>query len=151
VEKTLILLKPDAVARRLAGEVISRFERKGLRLAGMKLMSVSPELAASHYEAHKERPFYPSLIEFITSSPVVALCLEGPKAVDVARKLMGATFGFNAEPGTIRGDYSCSNQFNLVHGSDSAESAERELALWFPNGDGICDYSTADSQLHLCD
>ncbi|MEM7168223.1 MAG: nucleoside-diphosphate kinase, partial [Planctomycetota bacterium] len=105
MERTLILLKPDAVQRRLIGEITERFERKGLKLAGLKLMKITPELAAEHYRDHKERPFYPGLVKFMTSEPIVAMVWEGFHAVDVCRKLMGATFGFNAEPGTIRGDY----------------------------------------------
>ena len=151
MEKTLILLKPDAVQRRLIGKVLARFEDKGLRIAGMKLMQVSNELAETHYQDHKGKPFYDGLVGFITSSPVVALCLEGPSAITVCRNMMGATFGFKADPGTIRGDYGISNQFNLVHGSDSPEAAERELGLFFPNGDGILDWNTADAGLHACD
>ncbi len=151
MQRTLILLKPDAVKRRLIGRVLARFEDKGLRVVGMKLMQISQELAAKHYEAHKERPFYPGLVKFMTSSPVVAMVLEGPHAVDVCRKLMGATFGFKAEPGTIRGDWGVSNQFNLVHGSDGPEAAEREIGLFFPGGAGLLDWKTADADLHLCD
>ena len=134
MERTLILLKPDAVQRGLVGEVLSRFEKKGLKIAAMKLMQITPELAAKHYEAHKERPFYPGLVKFMTSSPVVALALEGIGAIAVCRKIMGATFGSDAEAGTIRGDYGVSRSYNLVHGSDSPEAAERELGLFFPEG-----------------
>ena len=151
MEKTLILLKPDCVKRRLIGQVLTRFENKGLRIAGMKLMRITPELAAQHYEAHKERPFYPGLVKFMTGSPVVAMVLAGPNAIEVCRKLMGATFGYQAESGTIRGDFGISNQFNLVHGSDGPESAEREISLFFPNGEGILDWATADADWHLCD
>ncbi len=151
MEKTLILLKPDAVQRRLIGKILARFEDKGLRIAGMKLMQVSKELAETHYQDHKGKPFYDGLVGFITSSPVVALCLEGPSAITVCRNMMGATFGFKADPGTIRGDYGISNQFNLVHGSDGPEAAERELGLFFPNGEGILNWNTADSALHACD
>lgn len=150
-QRTLILFKPDAVQRRLCGRILARFEDKGLRVVGMKLMQISQDLAAKHYEAHKERPFYPGLVKFMTSAPVVALVLEGPHAVDVCRKLMGATFGFKAEPGTIRGDFGVSNQFNLIHGSDSPESAEREVKLFFPNASELLEYHTADAGLHLCD
>lgn len=151
MEKTLILLKPDAVQRRLIGKVLARFEDKGLRIAGMKLMQVSKELAETHYQDHKGKPFYDGLVGFITSSPVVALCLEGPSAITVCRNMMGATFGFKADPGTIRGDYGISNQFNLVHGSDGPEAAERELGLFFPEGEGILSWTTADAALHECD
>jgi nucleoside-diphosphate kinase len=141
MERTLILFKPDAVQRGLSGEILSRFERKGLKIAGMKLMQISQDLAAKHYEAHKERPFYPGLVQFMTSSPVVALALEGIGAIAVCRKLMGATFGSDAEAGTIRGDYGVSRSFNLVHGSDSPEAAERELSLFFPEGLVEYDYA----------
>lgn len=150
-QRTLILFKPDAVQRRLCGRILARFEDKGLRVVGMKLMQISQELAAKHYEAHKERPFYPGLVKFMTSAPVVALVLEGPHAVDVCRKLMGATFGFKAEPGTIRGDFGVSNQFNLIHGSDSPEAAEREVKLFFPDANDLLEYQTADAGLHACD
>ncbi len=135
MERTLILLKPDAVQRRLIGPILERFERKGLKIAGMKLMQISGDLAATHYEAHQGKPFYDGLVSFMTSSPVVALALEGNKAISVCRKLMGATFGCDAEAGTIRGDFGISNGFNLVHGSDSPEAAERELSLFFDEGE----------------
>jgi len=141
MERTLILLKPDAIQRGISGELLSRFERKGLKIAGMKLMRISPDLAAKHYEAHKERPFYPGLVQFMTSSPVVALALEGIGAIAVCRKLMGATFGSDADAGTIRGDFGISRSFNLVHGSDSPEAAERELGLFFPEGLVEYDYA----------
>lgn len=151
MEKTLILLKPDAVKRRLIGRLLSRFEDKGLRVAGMKLMKISQELAGQHYADHKGKPFYDGLVSFMTSDPVVALVLEGPSAISVCRQMMGATFGFKADAGTIRGDFGISNQFNLVHGSDGPEAAEREIGYFFPNGEGILDWATADSGLHLCD
>ncbi|RMG06297.1 MAG: nucleoside-diphosphate kinase [Planctomycetota bacterium] len=151
METTLILLKPDCVKRRLIGKVISRFEDKGLRIAGMKLMKMDEELAAKHYEAHVGKPFYAGLVSFMTSDPIVALAVEGPNAIEVCRNMMGATFGFKAAPGTIRGDYGISNQYNLVHGSDSPEAAERELGLFFPGGEGILSWSTADADLHACD
>jgi nucleoside-diphosphate kinase len=140
METTLILLKPDCVQRGLVGRVLSRFEEKGLKVVGLKLMTISPELAAKHYAAHKERPFYPGLVKFMTSSPVIALALQGNEAVGIARKMMGATFGFNAEPGTIRGDFGVSRSYNLIHGSDSKEAAERELGLFFPEGTVNWDY-----------
>lgn len=141
MERTLILLKPDAVQRGLSGLILSRFEQKGLKIAAMKLMQISPELAARHYEAHKERKFYPGLVKFMTSSPVVALCLEGIDAIKICRTLMGATFGADAAPGTIRGDYGVSRSYNLVHGSDSPEAAAREIGLFFP--EGVVDYDYA--------
>ncbi|MEM7262244.1 MAG: nucleoside-diphosphate kinase [Planctomycetota bacterium] len=143
MERTLIILKPDAVQRRLAGEIIQRFERKGLKLVAMKLMQISKETAETHYGPHKGKPFYDSLVSFMTSAPVVTMVLEGHKAIEVCRKLMGATFGFDAEPGTIRGDFGISNQFNLVHGSDSPEAAAKEIDLFFDAGD-LLEYSLAD-------
>ena len=131
MQQTLILLKPDAVQRRLVGEILGRFERKGLRLAGMKLVQSSRELAEKHYAVHKGKPFYESLLSFLTSGPTVAVVLEGREAVAVGRSLMGLTDGAKAAPGTIRGDYAISVQNNLVHGSDSPENAATEIALWF--------------------
>ena len=141
MERTLILLKPDTVQRGLVGQVLSRFEQKGLKIAAMKLMQITPELAAKHYEAHKERKFYPGLVKFMTSSPVVALALEGIDAIKICRTLMGATFGADAAPGTIRGDFGVSRSYNLVHGSDSPEAAARELGLFFPEGLVKFDYA----------
>ena len=130
-ERTLVLLKPDALHRRLAGEIISRFEKKGLKIVAMKMLWVSRELAEKHYEVHKGKPFYESLLDYITSGPIIAMVLEGESAIKVVRNLMGKTNGVEAAPGTIRGDYSVSIQNNLVHGSDSPESAEREISLFF--------------------
>jgi len=135
METTLIILKPDAVQRGLMGKIISRFEEKGLAIVGMKMMTISQDLAATHYEAHKERPFYKGLVGFMTSSPVVVLAVRGVGAISISRKMMGATFGSNAEAGTIRGDFGVSNSFNLIHGSDSPEAAERELGLFFNDGE----------------
>lgn len=137
METTLIILKPDAVQRGMMGRILSRFEDKGLQVVGCKLMQISQELAATHYAAHKERPFYPGLVKFMTSSPVLVLALRGNGAITIARNLMGATFGSKAAPGTIRGDFGVSNSFNLIHGSDSPEAAERELGLFFKAGDVI--------------
>jgi nucleoside-diphosphate kinase len=131
MERTLILLKPDCVHRRLAGAVLRRFEQKGLRLAGLKLVQPDRALAERHYAVHKGRPFYDSLLQFLTSGPTVALVLEGREAVAVARNLIGPTDGAKAPPGTIRGDYALSVQNNLIHGSDSPANAEAEIALWF--------------------
>jgi nucleoside-diphosphate kinase len=144
MERTLILLKPDAVQRGLVGQVLSRFEQKGLKLVAMKLMQITPELAAKHYEAHRERKFYPGLVKFMTSSPVVALALEGIDAIKICRTLMGATFGADAAPGTIRGDFGVSRSYNLVHGSDSPEAAARELGLFFPEGIVKFDYAAVN-------
>ena len=134
MERTLILLKPDALQRGLAGKILSRFEEKGLKLVGLKLMRMTPELAAKHYEAHKERPFYAGLVRFMTSAPIVAMAIEGIGAIKVCRTMMGATFGADAAPGTIRGDFGVSRSFNLIHGSDSPEAAAREVGLFFPEG-----------------
>jgi nucleoside-diphosphate kinase len=132
-ERTLVLLKPDTVRRGLIGEIIGRFEAKGLALVAMDLRTISPELADQHYAEHLERDFYPPLRSFVTSGPLVAAVLEGDEAVEVVRALNGATDGRQAAPGTIRGDLSLSNRENLVHGSDSVQSADREIALWFPD------------------
>jgi nucleoside-diphosphate kinase len=135
METTLIILKPDAVQRGLMGRIISRFEDKGLQVVGCKLMQISQQLAATHYEAHKERPFYKGLVGFMTSSPVLVLAVRGNGAIAISRNMMGATFGSKAAPGTIRGDFGVSNSFNLIHGSDSPEAAERELKLFFKDGE----------------
>lgn len=135
METTLIILKPDAVQRGLMGRIISRFEEKGLQIAGCKLMRISEDLAAHHYDAHKDKPFYASLVRFMTSSPVLVLAVRGNNAITISRKMMGATFGSKAEPGTIRGDFGVSNSFNLIHGSDSPEAAEKELKLFFKDGE----------------
>ena len=131
VSRTLILVKPDAFERGLTGEVLARFERKGLVIAAMKHMTVDRDLAERHYAEHSERPFFGELVDFITGGPLVAMVLEGPEAVAAARQLIGATNPLEAETGSIRGDYATEVTFNLVHGSDSDESAEREIALWF--------------------
>jgi nucleoside-diphosphate kinase len=144
MERTLIILKPDAVQRHLVGEIISRFERKGIQIVGAKLMKIPQSLAETHYEPHKGKPFYPGLVKFMTSSPVLVLALAGKDVIAIARKMMGATFGSKAEPGTIRGDYGVSNSFNLIHGSDSPESATRELGLFF-KPEELLDWSSADN------
>ncbi|HTX93611.1 MAG TPA: nucleoside-diphosphate kinase [Mycobacterium sp.] len=133
-ERTLVLIKPDGVERRLVGEIISRIERKGLSLAALQLRHVSEDLAAQHYAEHEGKPFFPSLLQFITSGPVLAAIVEGPRAIAAFRQLAGDTDPVDkATPGTIRGDFGLETQFNLVHGSDSTESAKREIALWFPD------------------
>lgn len=137
METTLIILKPDAVQRGLMGRIISRFEDKGLQIVGCKLVQISQDLAARHYEAHKAKPFYTGLVQFMTSSPVLVMAVRGKGAIAVSRKMMGATFGSNAEAGTIRGDFGVSNSFNLIHGSDSPEAAERELKLFFSTGEVV--------------
>lgn len=134
MDRTLILVKPDAFARNLTGEIIARFERKGLRLVALKLMTASEELAKEHYAEHAERPFYGELIDFITRSPVVVAVVEGPEDTwQVVRTMMGTTNPREAAPGTIRGDLGILFTENLIHGSDSAASAAREVALWFPD------------------
>lgn len=134
METTLVLCKPDALHRGLVGRILSRFEEKGLQLVGLKLMTMNKELAAKHYAEHVGKGFYEGLVGFMTASPLVAVAIRGPQAVATVRKLMGKTFGLDAEPGTLRGDFGCSKSFNLLHGSDSAESAARELGLFFPEG-----------------
>ncbi|GFG67634.1 nucleoside diphosphate kinase [Mycobacterium kubicae] len=134
-ERTLVLIKPDGVQRQLIGEIISRIERKGLTIAALQLRTVDEELASRHYAEHEGKPFFGSLLEFITSAPVVAAIVTGPRAITAFRQLAGGTDPVDkATPGTIRGDFGLETQFNLVHGSDSPESAEREIALWFPGG-----------------
>lgn len=131
IERTLVLLKPDAVSRRLCGPILTRFEARGLKLVGLKLLKVTPELSRQHYAEHVAKPFYPQLEAFITSGPIVAIALEGPEAITVVRTMMGPTNGRAAAPGTIRGDFGLSRQMNLVHGSDGPEAAQRELAIYF--------------------
>jgi nucleoside-diphosphate kinase len=132
MDRTLILVKPDAFGRGLTGEILARFERKGLRIAAMKHMTVDRELAEQHYAEHSEQPFFGELVDFITSSSLVALVLEGTDAIRAARQVIGATNPLEAAPGSIRGDFGLEVQTNLVHGSDSAESATREIGLFFP-------------------
>lgn len=131
MERTFIAIKPDGVQRGLVGDIVKRFETKGFTLVGMKFMSVSKELAAKHYDVHKERPFFSGLVEFITSAPLVAMVWEGDGVVAAARKIIGATNPLTAELGTIRGDYGVSIGRNLIHGSDAIETAQTEIALWF--------------------
>src|SRR5438552_14403550 len=144
MQQTLILLKPDAVQRRLVGESTARFERKGLRLAALKLVKTPRELAEKHYAVHAGKPFYQSLLTFLTSGPTVAMVWEGREAVAVCRNLIGATDGAKAAPGTIRGDYALSVQNNLIHGSDSPENAATEIALWF-KPDELLSFNTTDA------
>jgi nucleoside-diphosphate kinase len=133
-ESTLVLIKPDAVERKLAGEILARFEQRGLEILEARLLTVGRSLADEHYAEHREKPFFGELVEFITSGPTLALVLEGESAISVVRTTMGATNPTDAAPGTIRGDFALAMPDNLVHGSDSPESAEREIALWFGNG-----------------
>jgi nucleoside-diphosphate kinase len=144
MERTLILVKPDALQRGLAGEIISRFENRGLQIVALKLMNVSQALAREHYKEHEGKPFFSSLVEYITCCPVIAMVVQGPGAIELVRMTLGATNPASAAPGSIRGDLGISIGRNLVHGSDSAASAQREVALFFKN-DELFDYSrTAD-------
>ena len=142
LERSFVLLKPDAVARRLVGEVLGRFEAKGLKIVGMKMLNVTASLAKQHYAEHVHKPFYPLLEEFITSGPVVALAVEGPSAIAVIRSMLGSTNGRESALGTIRGDFGLSRQMNLVHGSDGPDAAARELAIYF-EPEELLDYSTS--------
>ena len=144
MQRTLVLLKPDCVQRRLVGAVLQRFERKGLRLAGLKLVQADRGLAERHYAVHRGKPFYEPLLNFLTAGPTVALVLEGREAVAVVRQIMGPTDGTKAAPGTIRGDYALSVQNNLIHGSDSPENAAAEIALWF-KADELVNYQPTDA------
>lgn len=142
LEYTLILLKPDAVQRRLMGRIVTRIEEKGFNIVGMKLLKVTPELARKHYEEHVHKPFYPQLESFITAAPVLAMVVEGPQAISVMRTMMGSTNGREAAPGTIRGDFGTSRQMNLIHGSDGPEAAIREIGIYFQPQE-LCNYSLA--------
>ncbi len=139
MERSLVLLKPDCVQRRLLGKIITRFEDKGLNIIAMKMLQVTPELSKQHYAEHVAKPFYPSLESFITSSPIVAMVIEGLEVIRVIREMLGATSGLKAASGTIRGDYSSSRQMNLVHASDGPEAASREIALYF-DAKELCAY-----------
>lgn len=140
MERSLVLLKPDCVQRRLVGTIISRFEEKAINIIAMKLIQVTPELSKQHYAEHVEKPFYPGLEEFITGAPVVALVVEGLEVIRVVREMLGATNGLKAASGTIRGDFSSSRQMNLVHASDGPEASAREINLYFGD-DEICEYT----------
>jgi len=143
MQQTLVLLKPDCIQRRLVGAILQRFERKGLRLVGLKLTQPDRPLAERHYAVHKGKPFYDSLLQFLTSGPTLAVVLAGREAVAVVRQIMGPTDGTKAPPGTIRGDYALSVQNNLIHGSDSPENAAAEIKLWF-NPEELISYKSAD-------
>lgn len=142
MERTLIMLKPDALARQLVGRIIDRFEAKGLKIVAMKMLRLSRQVAEQLYQAHRAEDFYEPLLEFITAGPVVAMVAEGVRAIEITRSLMGATFGPEAAPGTIRGDFGASKRYNLVHGSDSEESAAMEIPIFFSE-DEILDYEPA--------
>jgi len=142
-ERTLIIVKPDGIQRHLAGEIIGRFERKGFKLAAAKFMQISQELARQHYSVHQGKPFFEGVVKYLASAPVLVMVWEAEGVINMARKMMGATFGFEAEPGTIRGDLGCSRGYNLIHGSDSPESAETEINLYF-TPEEIIDYEFSD-------
>ncbi|NCS25991.1 MAG: nucleoside-diphosphate kinase [Microcystis aeruginosa BS13-02] len=142
MERTFLMIKPDGVQRNLVGEIIQRFETKGFTLVGLKMMQVSSELAEKHYAVHKERPFFRSLVDFITSSPVVAMVWQGEGVIASARKIIGATNPLNAEPGTIRGDFGISVGRNLIHGSDGPDTAKDEVSLWFSDTE-LADWTPA--------
>ena len=143
METTLVLIKPDGVQRRLVGRILGRFEEKGLQVVGLRLARLEKPMLEKHYAAHKGKPFYEGLVAYMASSPVVALALRGKNAVAVVRKMMGATFGSKAEPGTIRGDFAISDGFNLVHGSDSPEAAEKEIGIFF--GGSLVEWTPGDT------
>ncbi|MCG3180691.1 MAG: Nucleoside diphosphate kinase [Phycisphaerae bacterium] len=145
MERTLVFVKPDGVQRRLIGRIVARFEDKGLRIVGMKMMRVDAALAERHYAEHKGKPFYAGLLKFVTAGPIVAMVLEGNDVVRIARQMLGKTFGLEAEPGTIRGDFGAARTYNLVHGSDSPESARREIALYF-RPEEILDYARSGDE-----
>jgi len=146
MERTLVLLKPDCVQRRLAGRILTRFEEKGFDIVAMKLMRVTAALARRHYAEHVEKPWYPALEAFITGGPLVAAIIEGPEAIRVVREMVGATNSLDAAPGTIRGDFGSSQQMNLVHASDGPEAATREIELFFDNGQIHSQRPTIDPQ-----
>ncbi len=148
VERTFLAIKPDGVQRKLVGEIIRRFEAKGFTLVGLKLMSVSKELAGEHYGVHKARPFYAGLIEFITSGPVVAMVWEGDGVIASARKIIGATNPLTAEPGTLRGDFGVNVGRNIIHGSDAPETAKTEIALWFTEAELVSWQPTNFAWIH---
>ena len=143
-ERTLIIVKPDGIQRHLAGEIIARFERKGFKLVACKFMQIPEKLARKHYAVHKGKPFFEGVVKYLASSPSLVMVWEAEGVIAMARKMMGATFGYEAEAGTIRGDYSCSRGYNLVHGSDSAESADFEIGLYF-EPEEMVEYDLADA------
>jgi len=142
-ERTLIIIKPDGMQRRLAGEIIARFEKKGLKIVAAKLMKITSQLAKKHYAIHKGKYFFNRLIKYITSGPVFVMVIEGERVIEITRKMMGATFGYDALPGTIRGDFGTSQTCNLIHGSDSTKSAKKEIRLFFKPGE-ILKYKMPD-------
>ena len=143
-ERTLIIIKPDGIQRHLAGEIINRFEKKGLKLVAAKFMQISEDLAREHYTVHKDKPFFEGVIKYLASSPVLVMVWEADGIIEMARKMLGATFGYEAQPGTLRGDFSCSRGYNLIHGSDSPETAAQEIKLYF-KPEEIIDYELTDA------
>jgi nucleoside-diphosphate kinase len=143
-ERTLIIVKPDGVQRHLTGEIITRFEKKGLKLVAAKFMTISEDLARQHYAVHKGKTFFEGVVKYLSSAPALVMVWEAQGVIDISRKLMGSTFGYDAQPGTIRGDFGCSKGYNLIHGSDSPQSADYEIALYF-KPDEIADYNLADA------
>jgi len=143
-ERTLIIIKPDGIQRHLAGQIISRLERKGLKLIAAKFMQIPVDLVRRHYAAHKDKPFFAPAVKFMTSAPSLLMIWEADGCVDMVRKMIGSTFGYEARPGTIRGDFGCSQRYNLIHGSDSPESARNEIKLFF-TPDEIVDYELSDT------
>jgi len=144
-ERTLIIIKPDGIQRHLAGDIIGRFEKKGLKLIAAKFMQISEDRARQLYAIHRGKPFYEGLVKYLCSAPTLVMVWQADGVIEMARKMMGATFGYEAQPGTIRGDFSCSKGYNLVHGSDSSESAEQEIRLLF-RAEEVIDYELADAQ-----
>jgi nucleoside-diphosphate kinase len=143
-ERTLIIIKPDGIQRHLAGQIISRLERKGLKLVAARFMQIPAELARRHYAAHKDKPFFGPAVKFMSSAPSLLMIWEADGCVDMVRKLIGSTFGYEAQPGTIRGDFGCSQRYNIIHGSDSPESARNEIKLFFEPGE-IVEYELSDA------
>jgi len=143
LERTLIIIKPDGIQRHLAGEIITRLENKGFKLVAAKFMQITEQLARQHYKVHEGKPFYEGLVKYLSSSPSLVMVWQAEGIIAITRKMMGATFGFDAKPGTIRGDFSCSKGYNLIHGSDSPESAKKEISLFFDESE-IIDYKFAD-------
>ncbi len=143
IDRTLIVIKPDGVQRHMMGEIISRFERKGFKLVAAKFMQISEATARAHYAVHEGKPFFAGVVKYLASCPVMVMVWQADGIIEMSRKMMGATFGFDAEPGTIRGDFGCSKGYNLIHGSDSVESAEYEIPLYFSQ-DELIDYTLAD-------
>ena len=146
IQKSFVMMKPDAVQRRLMGKILSRFEDKGLKIVAVKLIQIDEDLAKTHYGEHAEKPFFPSLVEYITSSPSLAMVIKGEEAITTIRKIVGATNPLEADLGTIRGDFGMDTGRNIIHASDAPESAEREISLFF-NEDEICDYEIIDNNL----